>query len=129
MVKNFWKFSTTQLNAWLPPLLWALLIYILSDQGILPSMSEIVSDFIFKKCAHMTVYAVLYLLLYRATRISFHTVRPAYHWQIGLAITLLYAISDESHQMFVPGRYGTIRDIGYDMLGAGVALLRQHKYI
>lgn len=43
-----------------------------------------------------------------------------------LAIVLAYAISDELHQRFVPGRTGTAIDVLIDLLGAtlSLALLR-----
>ncbi len=116
-------------KAWLPPFLWALLIYILSDQGVLPKLDEDWADFIFKKSAHMFVYGVLYLLFYRAISVTSSKKYTAGAWKFGLLLTLVYAASDELHQMFVPGRYGTIRDVGYDMLGASIALLRQYQYI
>lgn len=33
-------------------------------------------------------------------------------------IAFLYALSDEFHQMFVPGRYASLQDIGADSAGA-----------
>jgi len=117
------------LNAWLPPVLWASGIFYLSSQGVLPSFTEVWHDFIFKKTAHMFVYGVLYLLFYRAFFISAPPRYASKAWVAGLALTLVYAASDEIHQMYVTGRYGTIRDVGYDMLGAGVVLLRQYQYI
>jgi VanZ family protein len=116
-------------KAWLPPLLWALFIYVLSDQGVLPKFDEDFADFIFKKSAHMFVYAVLYLLFYRAISHSLRDQHTPRFWIYALVLTFIYAASDELHQMFVPGRYGTIRDVGYDMLGASIALLRQYQYI
>ena len=35
-----------------------------------------------------------------------------------LTISLLYAISDEIHQLFVPGRAGQIRDVLIDFSGS-----------
>ena len=37
-------------------------------------------------------------------------------------LSLLYAISDELHQTFVPGRSGRLTDVGFDSLGALLAL-------
>jgi VanZ family protein len=42
---------------------------------------------------------------------------------LALGITLLYAISDEYHQTFVPGRNGTAVDVTVDMVGALLAAL------
>lgn len=116
-------------KAFAPALIWATTIFILSAQGTLPGLSVSVLDFAFKKSAHMFVYAVLYMLLWygvqQTTKPSSHTR----HWLLPLALTLTYALVDEFHQSFVPGRFGTIRDIGYDMLGAGIVFLRQYRYI
>jgi VanZ family protein len=36
---------------------------------------------------------------------------------------IIYGITDEIHQLFVPGRSCTIRDVGLDSLGIGYALV------
>jgi VanZ family protein len=121
------------LNAYLPPILWALLIFFFSSQRFLPGIEVTVLDFIFKKSAHMFVYFVLYLLLHRAVAMSLSDSnqlgKSHWHWFIPLVITLAYAISDEFHQALVPGRSATLRDVGYDMIGAGIAFLKRHDYI
>lgn len=38
-------------------------------------------------------------------------------------ISLIYAISDEFHQLFVVGRFASIKDIAIDMIGSSLALL------
>jgi len=40
-----------------------------------------------------------------------------------LIISLLYAISDEIHQLFVPGRFSTIKDVLIDFIGILIAIL------
>jgi VanZ family protein len=37
-------------------------------------------------------------------------------------LAFLYAASDEFHQSFVPGRNGTMIDVGIDAFGAGMGL-------
>ncbi len=86
-------------------------------------------DFVFKKTAHMFVYAVLYILILRGSRIVFHKKRLTVHLLFPIFVALIYAISDEFHQSLVPGRYATIRDIGYNMLGVGIAFLKMYGYI
>lgn len=122
------------LNALLPPLLWAAVIFFLSSQAVLPGIDLNVLDFIAKKTAHMIVYAVLYMLIYRATLILTEsnrstTKREKILLYIPLLLCFLYAISDELHQSFVPNRFGTFRDVGYDMLGTSIAFLKVYKYI
>ncbi len=124
------------LNAYLPPFLWASVIFLFSSQSQLPGLSVSMFDFFFKKSAHMFVYAVFYFLLHRG--INFHryahlpiSQRPHFvtNWWLPFLFTLLYAALDEFHQMFTPNRYPTIRDVGYDMLGAWVSFLWIYRYI
>jgi len=128
-MKQFQTQLNTLINAFLPPILWGGLIFILSSQQTLPGFDESVWDFVFKKLAHITVYTVLYLLLFRAMQLTLNTNRKFRYWTIPLAICLVYAVSDELHQSLVPGRYPTARDVGYDMLGASVALLKTSNCI
>lgn len=114
-------------SAWIPPLIWAGLIFFFSSQTRLPGFETSFIDFVFKKSSHMFVYAMLYFLLLRACIKSGYSAKQ--QLLIPVLLTLIYAISDEFHQHFVPGRYGTIRDVGYDMLGAGIVFLRQYRYI
>lgn len=120
-------------NALLPPIAWAALIFILSSQSVLPGIEISTLDFVAKKTAHMIVYAVLYILLYRATAILTDTMPTGkrQQWLLYAPIFLCfaYAISDEIHQSFVPNRFGTVRDVGYDMLGTSIAFLKVYRYI
>ena len=101
---------------WLPPVLWMVLIFYLSSQSKLPDFDEF--DFGMKKLAHFSVYALLYLFLFRAFYFSrrdeelslFVLLFPA-------LIAVLYAISDEIHQSFVPLRTATVRDVIIDSAG------------
>lgn len=73
-----------------------------------------------RKAAHMTEYAILAILLYiwmRRWRKS--RIRTA-----GLAAVsaVLYACSDECHQLFVAGRAGRINDVLIDSAGAVLGL-------
>ena len=77
-----------------------------------------------RKCAHVTEYAVLALLLWRAVR-SLPTLRPKTLIIFG-AVLLgcgLFAASDEFHQMFVKSRTPSIRDVFLDVGGALLGLL------
>ncbi|OGJ15814.1 MAG: hypothetical protein A2632_02575 [Candidatus Pacebacteria bacterium RIFCSPHIGHO2_01_FULL_46_16] len=118
------------LSAYMPIALWAALIYYLSSQTILPGFYVETYDFIFKKSAHITVYAILYLLFYRAQMMVVTTNRLSKQaWLLPFCFVLLYAASDELHQQFVSGRFGTLRDIGFDILGASLAFLKLYRYI
>jgi len=95
-----------------PPLAIMALIFALSST---PDLSSGLGawDLLLRKLAHITVYAVLWLALARAT-----------DWRRPVAATvvaLLYAGSDELHQSFVDGRHGTPFDVAIDAIGIGLA--------
>ena len=115
-------------SAWLPVITWAGLMFYLSDQSSLPSFKISVVNFLFVKTAHIFVYAVLFFLINRALKIN-TKLNINFAWKLALVLTLTYAISDEVHQSFIPNRFGTLRDVGYDMLGASLVILRDLRYI
>ncbi len=114
--------SRLLLQAYVPVLVWAGLIFFLSSRQTLPSPNDEILNFLLKKLAHMFVYGVLFLLINRAFMLTHH-VSHKYLTTASLILTMLYAGSDELHQAFVAGRTATFRDIGYDFMGAGIALL------
>jgi len=107
-----------------PVILWASLIFYLSSLSTLPSAQKIWWDFIFKKSAHMFVYAVLYFLVVRALKLK---STKYYKW--GYLICILYSISDEFHQSFTPGRSPMVTDVGFDIIGMTITYLRLKKLI
>jgi len=82
--------------------------------------------FAVRKCAHLTEYAILALLIWRALRkpLGGGPPRPWLwaHARLTLLIVLLYAATDEFHQVFVPSRQGTVEDVLIDTCGAALAL-------
>jgi VanZ family protein len=69
-----------------------------------------------RKLAHFTEYLVLSVLLYRALRVDRRwSVRAA---ALALGIAGLYAVGDEFHQWFVPGRTAAASDCLIDVSGA-----------
>lgn len=76
----------------------------------------------------MTVYAVLFWLTHRAL-LKLTDRRGHDLWVIAIAICLCYALTDEFHQSLTPNRYPTLRDVGFDMVGVTVALLKKYNYI
>jgi VanZ family protein len=76
--------------------------------------------FLVRKAAHLTVYAILSALWFRARR------GPRTGWQAGWAllamfVSVLIASADEFHQSFVPSRTGTPWDVLLDGFGAFLA--------
>ena len=68
--------------------------------------------FIIRKLAHFIEYFILGILVIN--------VILDYHKRIYYAITIcfIYALSDELHQIFIPGRSCEVRDIIIDIIGS-----------
>ena len=79
-------------------------------------------DFAVRKCAHMAEYFVL------ACCVSFLFIYIKKNYAIGvrimaLIISVMYAVSDEIHQLFVPGRAGKASDVLIDSIGIAFAFI------
>lgn len=104
MQKNFIK--------WLPVFLWAAVIFVLSSIEQVIVSEFLIWDFIAKKIAHVSEFAILFALIFRAI---------GGKWQLSFVLTMLYAVADEAHQSFVPGRTAALYDLGFDITGANIA--------
>lgn len=122
-----WLNKNPVINIYLLPVIWALVIFVFSSQATLPSLSFSFYDFLLKKAAHIMVYAVLFILINRSLLLK--NMPSNKSWKVAFFITLLYALSDELHQTLIPGRFGSVRDVGYDMLGASLAFMWKYRYI
>lgn len=81
--------------------------------------------FLSRKCAHLTVYAVLAILLWVALLGTLELKTRQWSWKpvtLILGAIFIYAASDELHQTFVPSRQGTISDVLIDTTGAAIGL-------
>jgi len=129
--------------SWAFVILWMALIFYLSHQpatesselstgmsemilsavnNIIPTLDVDVSlfNYIVRKGAHFTAYFVLAILSVNALRRSGITrYRSAI---VALGISVLYAISDEVHQLFIPGRSGEVTDVLIDSAGASLGI-------
>lgn len=122
---------------WAPALGWMVLIFLFSNQpgGESGNFSKIVLEwlasfgldfrvwfgenafFVIRKLAHFTEYFILFSLFLLAWgNIQRNGLRI-------LLVTVVYAASDEFHQLFIPGRVGDWVDVGIDSLGALAAWL------
>jgi VanZ family protein len=99
-------------TVWLPVLAWAAVIFTLSS---IPSLSTGLGtwDTILRKGAHLTEYAVLGGLLYRALGRE----------PLALAVGIAYAATDELHQYFVRGRHASPVDGAIDAVGVAIGML------
>jgi VanZ family protein len=76
--------------------------------------------FILRKGAHFTAYFILGALLMIALANNNSDMRKVFYQ--GLLIAMIYAITDEFHQTFIPGRAGQVQDVLIDTAGAATAL-------
>ena len=74
-----------------------------------------------RKIAHAFEYAVLSILLVFSLKSS--GVKPNKTYLIAIICCLLYAISDEVHQLFVSGRSAEIGDVIIDTGGAAIGII------
>lgn len=76
-------------------------------------------NFYVRKNAHFIAYFILGVLVF-SLLIQSKAQKPV---NLALLICMLYAISDEFHQLFVPGRSGQFRDVLIDGAGAILGIL------
>jgi len=142
---------------WIPILIWMAVIFSASsDRMSFSHSSRIIAPilhwlfphmsdqsvhavvFAVRKAAHVTEYAILALLVWRAfrkpnaTRLSNFDAcaskfdRIPWSWAQAVSALLfvaLYATTDEIHQAFVPTRQGSVWDVLLDTLGGAFGLL------
>jgi VanZ family protein len=121
----------------LPIIAWMLVIFLMSSEVSTDSTArsdEIVRTiksigvsapadlltFLVRKAAHISAYFVLGVLIYNLLK-EYH-LRIKHLVLASIALAMLYACTDELHQMFVPGRSGEIRDVLIDTAGAAAGV-------
>ena len=134
------------LRYWLPLLIWMALIFIGSTdfmsaehtsriigpfmRWLRPGISEhtiVQVQLLVRKAAHVSEYAVLAALLYRAIVHTILVGRGLVSATVVLFLCGVYAVSDEFHQSFVPSRTASARDVAIDSAGALFGLLLTRK--
>ncbi len=133
-----------QSRAWrglyiLAPVFWMAVIFTLSHQpaavssgqsGVIvghlqqamPGVSTAILTFLVRKSAHIIAYFILGILMYRALRITIRRWQTRTVASFALLSCSLYAVTDEIHQLFVPGRSGELRDVMIDSIAALVGV-------
>ncbi len=138
--------NLTRIFLWISVLLWMVLIFNLSSQAVGQSnalsteiaktvvvITEKVApekateidvrelNHLIRKKSHFLVYLVLGILSMGAVRQS--RIYGIKWVVITLLFCSLYAISDEVHQLFVPGRGAQVSDVFIDITGASIGIL------
>jgi VanZ family protein len=111
-----------QVWRWLSVALWMAVIFYVSAQPDLPRHPTGTLDVILKKAGHFVEYGILAGLLCWAWAPDDRASKK--NAIVGaFAVAALYAVSDEIHQWFVPGRTSRPLDVAFDLAGAATALL------
>ena len=114
------RLSGVALLRWLPALGWMGWIFWLSSQQALPPPPGL-SYTLAAIGGHFALYLVLTLLLLVAVGAPRRGYAPAL--LAALLIAIGYALSDEFHQAFVPGRDAALFDLLVDGVGIAFGLL------
>lgn len=145
MMSNARQAMSDLVRRWGPALAWMAAIFVVSGiPGDEFPQYEGLWDFVVKKSGHLLEYGLLAVLLWRAVRVqrdgtAFSGGREAgtdstrgarvqvtgvfgVRVWAALALTVLYAVTDEFHQLFIPGRGSRAVDVGIDIVGACLGL-------
>jgi VanZ family protein len=115
-----------RLIRFLPAILWMIVIFYLSHQSgdelgsLLPFFQAFAPWMMSFDWGHFIAYFILACTFYFGLGSRF------YHWKgklLVIAICLLYGITDEFHQSFIPNRTPDWGDLRNDTIGAALAML------
>jgi len=113
----------TFLKYWTPLIIYASLIFFISSQP-----QQVVEGFlngieVKDKIFHIVEFFILSIFIFRL--LEFYQVKHRYI--ITIIISTMYGVTDEIHQLFVPGKYYSILDIVANFLGSTVILM-YHRF-
>ncbi len=130
-----------RLQAWGPALLWAAFIFSMSTGSFsgyetqgwielvartiypsIPTEGIEMLNAVLRKAGHFSEYFVFLLLLERGFRLG-SSLRRAPAVLLAFSVAVLYALTDETHQLFVASRTASLVDCGIDSVGAAAAVL------
>ena len=97
----------------IPALLWMSFIFYLSSRSTIGIGQTKTDRFLILKSFHLIEYAILFIFLFFALRKKSQSAIIAY----------CYALSDELHQAFIPGREGKFVDTLIDLVGIVIGVL------
>lgn len=85
--------------------------------SLVSAMMEVdIAQFIIRKAAHMSAFCILAILWFLAIYKPNNNIKSTS--MKAFTFTVIYACTDEIHQLFVQGRSGEIRDVMIDSTGA-----------
>jgi VanZ family protein len=114
---------------WAPVLVWMAVIFAgssLTADSVTERTRDLSPAFISSHlrlvAAHMAEYAILAVLAYWAFK-TIESLSLRALWLALIAFATLYAISDEVHQAFTPGRAPSVEDVIFDTIGGTVGVI------
>jgi VanZ family protein len=129
-------------QAWFPVALWAGVIFYFSTEagsfsntaGLLGAVVSLLfpeltaphlaaAHLLVRKVGHWCEYFILSLLALRALRTASPPRRERTQSWVALALVVIYAMLDELHQPFVPGRTASLGDVAIDAFGGACGVL------
>ncbi|MEK7111618.1 MAG: VanZ family protein [Patescibacteria group bacterium] len=108
------------LNRYFPTIAWAGIIFFFSSLQTTPAPQDTILNFVLKKTAHLLEYITLYWLTFKSKNEDPEDANPDYISPLIFVVS--YAIFDEIHQSFVPNRHAKLYDVGFDSVGALLAI-------
>jgi VanZ family protein len=117
-------FLRSRTRAYSVLIVWMAVIFTFSSMPGANSGAEMPLRFLIeRKGAHVFEFIVLFLLAFNAFRLTHPKERFGFHASLSFALSLLYAFSDETHQLFVSGREGKLTDVGIDAIGIAIGVI------
>jgi VanZ family protein len=132
--------QNTSNRHWLPLVVWMVVIFLFSTDAfssdrtsglihriltfLFPFMSISQLHFwhgVIRKAGHITEYSILALFAWRA--LAVHPWAAFKPKVFAAAFVLVFALTDELHQMFVASRTSSLMDVGYDFMGGLIMLM------
>lgn len=80
-------------------------------------------EYIIRKCAHMTEYAVFGILVFYQIKLYRLFEKEWNRIVMAVICVMIYASTDEIHQLFVGGRSGRFTDVLIDTAGGFIGIL------
>jgi VanZ family protein len=142
--RHHWK---TRVKYWLPVCAWTGLIFFLSTDHFSFDHTAPIFGFVFswllpaiptediapvhgaiRKLGHWSEYFVLAILVLRALRNETGKKWEFRHAVLTLVFILVFALSDEWHQTFVPSRTASFGDVMIDVIGGICGIFWMYWY-
>jgi VanZ family protein len=77
----------------------------------------------FDKILHFIEYGLFSFLIFRSFSFTFKKLNPNRIFILSFGFLALFALIDELHQKYIPGRYTDFYDFVFDIIGSTLLLL------